>query len=156
MLRNEWRTCDICKKDYLSNSWNQRYCSKTCNYKAKSVFWNLTTEQHTKYIVYGLPWENYAGMSREPLKRIQNHKSIYGRNTDDWFILSVCNSKEEAQLKEYEFQAQGWGGQVGRRIFYEGKVYACQHHVSLATGQAPGKIKRRCGSNNFSDCYYLG
>tara|TARA_R110000796_G_scaffold214939_2_gene330969 strand:+ start:75 stop:665 length:591 start_codon:yes stop_codon:yes gene_type:complete len=72
----------------------------------------------THHIVYCLPYYDqhghmaYAGVTDNPTWRMISHNSS-GKNTDDWFILQVCNTREEALRVEAEYHSKGYAGKSG-------------------------------------------
>lgn len=71
-------------------------------------------------IVYCLPNEEvpYVGVTNCPTMRMANHK-FNGRDTQDWFILRVCPTREEALELEAMYHSKGYGGanlSKGRKV----------------------------------------
>ena len=69
--------------------------------KSKLPFW----------IIYCLPNEDipYAGMTQSPTYRMHAHKGK-GRDTEDWFILDICMTEDEARRVEDLYHDQGYDG----------------------------------------------
>ena len=72
------------------------------------------------HIVYCLPYYDqkgfmaYAGVTNQPHHRMVNHKRE-GRNTEDWFVLQICSTKEEALIIERQYHGKGYGGKHKRK-----------------------------------------
>lgn len=69
------------------------------------------------YIVYCLPNEDppYCGKTNQPKVRMRNHGYDYEgcgdvKNTEDWFILQVCETDREALDVELSYHKQGYAG----------------------------------------------
>ena len=65
------------------------------------------------YIVYGLPYSMYAGITNQPKLRMRNHEKRTDRKyrcTDEWFILDICKTKEDAIHSEKQHHENGWNG----------------------------------------------
>ena len=93
--------CKECKKqDYQKNI---KYYIKTNNKKFTSV-------KLPHHIVYLLPEHNYVGVTDNPYFRMNWHKNISNRNTDNWTELAKFNTREEALKCEAEYHAQGYEG----------------------------------------------
>ena len=60
------------------------------------------------YIVYCL-MNGRVGITNNPYNRMSNHKSK-GRDVKDWFILDICNTKEEAIATERQYHREGASG----------------------------------------------
>ena len=69
------------------------------------------------YIVYCLPnTENiYCGYTQNPKERMKRHRTA-GRNTSEWFVLQVCETRDEALRVEAEYHKLGYGGDVNARF----------------------------------------
>jgi hypothetical protein len=67
------------------------------------------------HIVYCLPKYNkhgyvkYAGVTDVPCNRMNHHKHS-GNNTDEWFVLHECETREEALKIEAEYHKKGYAG----------------------------------------------
>lgn len=62
------------------------------------------------FVVYCIPdADYYVGYTNSPHHRMESHRAK-GRDTDEWFILDICMTKEEAILKEREYHNQGYAG----------------------------------------------
>ena len=64
-------------------------------------------------IVYCLPNNDtpYAGVTRNPKKRMYRHKQgCVIRDTSEWFILDICETREEALKLEAEYHSKGYAG----------------------------------------------
>ena len=66
------------------------------------------------YIIYALPnayndERVYCGMTQNSYKRMISHKHS-GRNTEGWFVLDVCQTKQEALLIEASYHDKGYAG----------------------------------------------
>lgn len=68
------------------------------------------------WIVYALPHEMYVGITTNSVKRMSYHRRQRRRNTDDWFILHVAISKQEALRVEAEHHFSGWKGRGSRKL----------------------------------------
>ena len=72
----------------------------------------------THHIVYCLPYYDqhgymaYAGVTSNPYKRMKRHKQV-GNNTEDWFILQICETRKEALKIEAEYHKKGYAGKQG-------------------------------------------
>ena len=70
------------------------------------------------HIVYCLPnykkhgYIKYAGVTNIPYNRMIQHKSE-GKNTDEWFVLHECDTREEAEKIEAEYHEKGYAGKRG-------------------------------------------
>ncbi len=64
------------------------------------------------HIVYCLPNTDipYAGVTKRPDLRMQQHRSLTKRDTSDWFVLKVCKTREEAFEVEREYHEKGYDG----------------------------------------------
>ena len=100
----------------------------------------------TEYIVYALPHEKYCGMTKNAERRMYLHSNDYGTNTDDWYILRTCYTREEALLWEARYHATGWKGSKGKRVMVNGRVFANVLHASKETG-----IPRRTIHNRLNN-----
>ena len=54
----------------------------------------------------------YAGVTDNPYYRMQKHKTD-GNNTDEWFVLQVCETRKEALIIEAEYHNKGYAGKKG-------------------------------------------
>ena len=76
---------------------------------------NYETKRLPHHIVYCLPHYNkhgyvkYAGVTDNPYYRMRVHK-YDGNNTDEWFVLQVCETREEAFKIEREYHKKGYAG----------------------------------------------
>ena len=64
------------------------------------------------WVVYCLPNNviPYCGQTTRPQFRMNEHNLILGRCTDDWFILDICATKQEALSVEASYHAMGYDG----------------------------------------------
>jgi len=63
------------------------------------------------FIVYCLPYTDipYCGITNRPDIRMIEHGTV-GNDTTDWFILQVCNTRDEALKIESEYHKKGYLG----------------------------------------------
>ena len=79
---------------------------------------NYESHRLSHYIVYCLPYYDkyeymaYAGVTDNPHNRMPNHKRD-GNNTEDWFILQICETRKEALIIEAEYHNKGYAGKSG-------------------------------------------
>ena len=111
-----FKICSKCKIekpfDFFNNDKNrkdgkQRYC-KECRNKQKRE-WNSKKKQETKWVVYILPEEHYAGISNNLYKRIANHAHS-GKDVKNWYIYAEFDRPELAIIIEAILHLQGYKG----------------------------------------------
>ena len=79
---------------------------------------NYESHRLTHHIVYCLPYYDkhgymsYAGVTDAPNNRMLKHENV-GNNIDDWFILQVCETRQEALKIEAEYHEKGYAGKKG-------------------------------------------
>ena len=83
--------------------------------KSKAYYESKRLPHH---IVYCLPNYNnhgyvkYVGVTDNPNYRMQLH-NYRGNNTDDWFVLQACETRQEAEEVEAEYHEKGYAGKKG-------------------------------------------
>ena len=70
----------------------------------------------TCWIVYGLPYDMYAGITNIPDERMFDHMRKIGRDTDEWFVLDVCLTESEAREREKYWHSNGWRGEYTEKL----------------------------------------
>lgn len=111
-----FKVCSKCKiqkplidfnKDKNRKDGKQRYC-RNCRNEQKRE-WDKKKKEETKWVVYILPKENYAGISNNLYKRIANHASS-GKIVTDWYIYDEFDKPELAIICEALLHLQGYNG----------------------------------------------
>tara|TARA_R110000787_G_scaffold81511_2_gene176707 strand:- start:1016 stop:1435 length:420 start_codon:yes stop_codon:yes gene_type:complete len=103
---------DTNKEDILIK---QKVYHKANKDKRKAYY---ESKKLTHHVVYCLPKYNkhgyikYAGVTDNPYHRMHTHKSE-GKNTDEWFVLHECDTREEAEKIEAEYHEKGYAGKRG-------------------------------------------
>ena len=78
----------------------------------KQLAFRLSKTLKDIHIVYCIPSTDipYCGVTNQPYFRMQHHRNTYNRDTSEWFILQVCNTREEALKIESEYHKIGYSG----------------------------------------------
>ena len=104
---------DIYRKAYNDANQDKRKAYREANID-KSKAW-YESHRLTHHIVYCLPYYDkhgymaYAGVTDIPYNRMNQHNHG-GNSTEDWFILQVCETREEAEKIESEYHKKGYAG----------------------------------------------
>ena len=104
-------------------------------HKIKTPYW----------IVYCLPAEHYCGITNRPYARMLEHKGK--RDTEGWFVLEICYTKEEARAKELEYHKKGYEGrkQQPREIGEDAVKYITQNYKKGVVGYGLKAIAKTLG-----------
>jgi hypothetical protein len=60
--------------------------------------------------VYILPDHHYAGTTECIITRMYKHRSLYGRNTDNYLIVGVYENRDDAKAHESRLHDMGYNG----------------------------------------------
>lgn len=75
---------------------------------------NYKSHEPPYYVIYLLPKNGYVGVTKNPKKRIRNHKAL-GRDITDWRVLHRIEDREMAYRQEDFYHNIGFEGGSGRR-----------------------------------------
>lgn len=113
--------CKVClkkiNKGYKPSGESYKRSYTKNNNKRKSFIRAAALERLAKHtlpywIVYLLPNANYVGKTNNPTYRMPNHRQAK-RDTDEWYILDVVHTNEEALEKESYYHSLGFSGRQG-------------------------------------------
>ena len=94
------RVLDRSKKNYKINK--DRYIQNSNRW--------LHEKKDGFYYVYLLPDYNYVGYTCNLYRRLNEHKHIMKRNTENYQVLAKCASESDALVIEAKYHADGYAG----------------------------------------------